>query len=33
MGKMMTKLFAKPLFDSKIKSANTEAKKKFGVIL
>ena len=28
MGKMMTKLFAKPLFDSKIKSANTEGKEK-----
>lgn len=28
MGKMMTKLFAKTLFDSKIKSANTEGKEK-----
>ena len=26
MGKFMTKLFAKPIFDSKIKSANTEGK-------
>ena len=28
MGKFMTKLFAKPIFDSKIKSANTEGKEK-----